>query len=381
MKKRGLFVLIFIFLIIGIVSAFSFNSNIFDNKNILKVTEEHPFLLNGSWIKASDLDVGDELVTIDGKKARISKITDVYENISVYNLDAGEYNDFIVEEGIIVHNSNQVLSFEDISKRLQSGERTLDEIDRIERANQILGKNGLPKLSSIEQENELLLAHYSNTGNVDKVLRLGEAGLSKSQITLLGDNWIFGDPVSAYHGISSSQRGGDAFKKLESIIDTGQLYPLSARGELDSIDILRSKVFEHASYHGKKGIISISDYVQKNINDKAFIDSLKIDDLQAVTDALKTYKMDNLDLDPVSGGRNYVNWFSRELTVYTDEIYFEFNLDSGEIIQAGGDIYVPKPVSLKNAKRLVISKDYASKVDDIRRMLLSKGYNIPIVIK
>jgi hypothetical protein len=71
MKKRGLFVLVFIALLILGVSAFSFNSDIFSKKGELKVTLEHPFLLNGSWIKASELKVGDELFTVNGKRTVI----------------------------------------------------------------------------------------------------------------------------------------------------------------------------------------------------------------------------------------------------------------------------------------------------------------------
>ena len=164
----------------------------FDNKNILKVTGEHPFYLNGEWVVAKDLNVGDELLTIDGKIARIIGIKDVNENVDVYNIEAEEYNDFIVGQGIIVHNSDAVESIPQIEQRLESGGITLAELDRIDYANYLLEKNGLSILTP-EQERALLLSHYSNTGNIDKVWRLGEAGLSNEQITLLGDNWVFGD--------------------------------------------------------------------------------------------------------------------------------------------------------------------------------------------
>jgi hypothetical protein len=82
----------------------------------LKVTEEHPFLINNAWIPASQLQVGDELTTIDGKKVIITEIEDVETKnpFLVYNLEAGIYHDFIVSDltgsseqvGIVVHNSN-----------------------------------------------------------------------------------------------------------------------------------------------------------------------------------------------------------------------------------------------------------------------------------
>jgi len=51
----------------------------------LKVTSEHPFLLDGNWVKASDLKVGDKLSTIDGKNARITGIKFVPDKVEVYN--------------------------------------------------------------------------------------------------------------------------------------------------------------------------------------------------------------------------------------------------------------------------------------------------------
>jgi len=83
----------------------------------LKVTQEHPFLINGTWIDASELKVGDELTLANGSKVTITKLTDVVENESfpVYNLEAGEYHNFVVcgddecdedSVGVVVHNSN-----------------------------------------------------------------------------------------------------------------------------------------------------------------------------------------------------------------------------------------------------------------------------------
>jgi hypothetical protein len=89
----------------------------FCSAGTLKVTEEHPFLVNGSWISASELKVGDVLETIDRKKVRITSLEDIVssENFSVYNLEAGVYHDFVVcgedgcsddSLGVVVHNSD-----------------------------------------------------------------------------------------------------------------------------------------------------------------------------------------------------------------------------------------------------------------------------------
>lgn len=103
MKKRGLLLeslLIIIFLLISFVSA-----------GELKVTEEHPFLVNGKWISASQLQVGDVLQTVDGKKVRITSLKDMVSNSNfpVYNLEAGVYHNFAIGlDRVIVHNSDNL---------------------------------------------------------------------------------------------------------------------------------------------------------------------------------------------------------------------------------------------------------------------------------
>lgn len=107
MKKERLGLFIFSVFIV-LLSILSFVSG-----SQLKVTEEHPFLINGSWISASQLQVGDLLTTVDGKNVRITSIEDVVEetNFSVYNLESKEYSDFVVDGGdnlsVVVHNSDK----------------------------------------------------------------------------------------------------------------------------------------------------------------------------------------------------------------------------------------------------------------------------------
>jgi hypothetical protein len=104
MKKRGL-----LFVSLLAISLFLIS---FISAGTFRVTEEHPFLVNGEWISASQLVVGDVLSTVDGKQVRITSLEDVVssENFSVYNLEAGVYHNFVVGlDRVIVHNSNAVL--------------------------------------------------------------------------------------------------------------------------------------------------------------------------------------------------------------------------------------------------------------------------------
>lgn len=105
------------FLVLSFILLFCLS---FISAGTLKVTEEHPFLIDGEWIPASELQIGDELTLINGSKVAIKNIKDfeMEEAFPVYNLEAGEFHNFVVcgEEdcsnnslGVVVHNSNDVV--------------------------------------------------------------------------------------------------------------------------------------------------------------------------------------------------------------------------------------------------------------------------------
>ncbi len=98
MKKEGaILLLLALILFFNLVSA-----------GELKVTSEHPFLIEGNWVSANQLNVGDKLTLADGRKAVIKNIKRVVpaESFKVYNLETEKYNDFVVgNEGLVVHNS------------------------------------------------------------------------------------------------------------------------------------------------------------------------------------------------------------------------------------------------------------------------------------
>ncbi len=90
---------LFSLLLVSLVSA---------SNNQLEVTNNHPFLINNTWIQASQLQVGDLLTTIDGKHARITGIEDVFANVSVYNLEDEFLHNYVAGwDNIVVHNSNK----------------------------------------------------------------------------------------------------------------------------------------------------------------------------------------------------------------------------------------------------------------------------------
>src|SRR3989344_2931847 len=108
MKKAGILFALIILLIVNVILT-----------GELKVTQEHPFFVNGEWVTASQLSVGDELITSSDEKVKIISIKDVSSPIEVYNLDSSETDDFVVgEENIVVHNSDMPLGLTDAERAM-----------------------------------------------------------------------------------------------------------------------------------------------------------------------------------------------------------------------------------------------------------------------
>jgi len=194
-------------------------------ENIIKVTNEHPFFVNGKWIEAKDLKVSDELLTADGKKARITNINDVEGEVQVYNLEVANYSDFVLMNGIVVHNSNKPVGKVDVSK-IDSVDISYDsislarrsELDNLATKEQSLGPIDLEGISNQEriylyeqrlknkgllegsltdkQKKAFLAAHLSEAEGIERnQIRYNiaaEYGLSKERIKVGMDDWLMG---------------------------------------------------------------------------------------------------------------------------------------------------------------------------------------------
>lgn len=76
----------------------------FEDGTIITTTDEHPFYVNNSWVKAKDLIVGDKCTKIDNSNITIESITIKEETTKVYNLlDVTESHTFYANN-ILVHN-------------------------------------------------------------------------------------------------------------------------------------------------------------------------------------------------------------------------------------------------------------------------------------
>ncbi len=168
MKKAGV-ILILLVLLSSVVYA-----------SELKVTSEHPFLINNKWITANQLNVGDNLTLSNGRSAiikNIGKVTSEY-SFKVYNLETEKYHDFIVN-GVIVHNSNAVYStktFKQLYQEINILKLTKEEGYRLNYAEEVLRR----KLSDCEKK-AILAAHEYKNDLLFDLSRNKQADVSKAK--------------------------------------------------------------------------------------------------------------------------------------------------------------------------------------------------------
>jgi len=69
----------------------------------INTTPEHRFYLNGKWIAARELRVGDELLSVTGSKVKISSIAKLKKSVDVYNMHVADFHNYFAA-GVLVHN-------------------------------------------------------------------------------------------------------------------------------------------------------------------------------------------------------------------------------------------------------------------------------------
>ena len=118
--------------------------------------------INGKWKTASELQVGDELITIDGKTATITKLTPVHSEIPipVYNLEALPFNDFVVAGNVVVHNSNQ-LDYKNLINEVDLTKLIPEEISKLNLALRLLNKK---ELTDFEKKTLITAHRYGKRG-------------------------------------------------------------------------------------------------------------------------------------------------------------------------------------------------------------------------
>ena len=71
--------------------------------NIIKTTTNHPFYLNGDWVEAGKLNIGDKILHVDGMKHTITSLKLIEDPTTVYNFEVDGTHSYFAE-GYLVHN-------------------------------------------------------------------------------------------------------------------------------------------------------------------------------------------------------------------------------------------------------------------------------------
>ena len=86
-----------------------------DRGNILECTEDHPILAPNQYVLACNLSIGSEIVVANKEllpvisKVVNIEIINVDDPVPVYDIEVPGYNNFVLANGLIVHNSKDVL--------------------------------------------------------------------------------------------------------------------------------------------------------------------------------------------------------------------------------------------------------------------------------
>ncbi|OJJ19678.1 hypothetical protein BKI52_19290 [marine bacterium AO1-C] len=76
-------------------------------KDTIKTTTEHPFYLEGKWVKAGNLNQGDSLHLYHSRKIALDSLVKVDTNVTVYNFTVAQnHNYYAGKDGVLVHNAN-----------------------------------------------------------------------------------------------------------------------------------------------------------------------------------------------------------------------------------------------------------------------------------
>lgn len=114
-----------------IVSICDHTVRIFTENEIIETTAIHPFYTNEGLKDAGSLEVGESLLTKDGKFIRIKKIEYSYNSLKVYNFEVANWHTYFVGlQGWLVHNGKCMEAFPDVKRLAKELGTTVDDFHR-----------------------------------------------------------------------------------------------------------------------------------------------------------------------------------------------------------------------------------------------------------
>ena len=160
----------------------------------------HPFYVKnedgtGEWKAASNLKAGDELLSEDGKKVKVSevKVEKLAEEITVYNLELDEVHTYYVAGGVLVHNGCGKSNTNDSESGSKSGSGS--------KFQEVFDLADNYTLSDDTFDNHILDRHGPNSTYGNKSHFNADFDIRNSiDSTLTGDNFIVGPNTAGREG-------------------------------------------------------------------------------------------------------------------------------------------------------------------------------------
>lgn len=154
----------------------------FDDGYSVTCSDEHKFLVNGEWVEAQNLTSGQEVSCLSTEVLPIVSVENVGEG-EVFDISVDKYENYVLENGVITHNSGLKYSASTILYISKSKEKEGTEISGV-----ILRfKTIKSRLSKENQEVEVRL-YYDERG-LDRHYGLVELGEESGIIPRVGNRY------------------------------------------------------------------------------------------------------------------------------------------------------------------------------------------------
>lgn len=161
--------------------------------NEISITPEHPVYINGKWIKADNLEIGNDLAY-----GEISSIKRIYTRIPTYNFETKIYHNYIVKSG-----KNLIIAHNDGYYYITGNEEEDDAINKNRVTNDlpifILNMQNINKLKNLEYS-YLKSSQFDLPENYDFLIKIG----NKDYTFLYKDdgsgttNWDTANDIASY---------------------------------------------------------------------------------------------------------------------------------------------------------------------------------------
>jgi RHS repeat-associated protein len=113
---------------------------IYIDNTVLEATDDHPFFIEGEWVKVKDIQIGDTLYLYQKEEIVVDSITIIPGETTVYNFTVEDFHTYFVsQKRILVHNGSPCkLNY-------------ADELEAIELHSDYAGTNLIPNYKSLRK--------------------------------------------------------------------------------------------------------------------------------------------------------------------------------------------------------------------------------------